>query len=87
MPERKSKAQRMAEEAFVIGLAEKKVIDEETKYVKDLTAQLNALMYERPVEAEEIVDEIFREKERVNPDGKWDEEEVIVYQLNRKKPK
>ncbi len=84
MSERESHASRMAKEAFAVNLFEKEILQLETKYLTDLLAQYEALRDLRPVEAEEVLSEIIKEKKRQDPSHKWDQEEVTISIIERK---
>lgn len=83
MPERKSRARKLAEEQYVLDIANKFVGERETKYLNDLVCQARTLMDLRPVEAQETIDELHKEKRRLDPRGKWDEEEVMISVLEQ----
>lgn len=65
----------------VVTLAEEVVAKENSKYIRDLVAQFNALARERPVEAEEILGEIRVESKRQNTKFIEDEEEKLIKRL------
>lgn len=68
--------------------AEVVVHNAETKFLKDLIGQVGGEdTVLRPEGSEEVIGKFLKEKKRLDPCGKWDEEEVIIAGLERKKKK
>lgn len=71
----------------VLNLANAVVLNKEAKDLREDVLEYNALLEKRPLEAEQVLNEIIKEKRRLNPKHKWDEEEVIIANLEKKKKK
>jgi hypothetical protein len=54
-------------------------VDEATTFVmRRETAHINSLVLKVNGGDETVVDELFKEKQRLNPKGSWDHEEVFI---------
>lgn len=60
------------------------VLEVEANGLKTDVEMFNVLTTQRPVEAENLLSDIIKEKQRLNPAGKWDEEEWIIGNLEKK---
>lgn len=64
--------------------AEAVIHNAEAEYLNDLVKDYDSLVEQRPVEAEHTLNEIIKEKNRQTK-GSYDEEEVIIYKIERHK--
>lgn len=79
------KVQQMAREAYVLHKATCVVLEAERRELKEMTEEYNYATHERPCEAEALLEEIWEEKRRLDPTGKWDEEEVAIALIEKRK--
>lgn len=61
------------------------VLNAETNHQKINVELYNALSGEDPAEARRLLHKIGEESDRLNPRGKWDEEEQAIINLDRKR--